>query len=476
MNGKCSSLATIDDNNGNQLTETLTPYVNGIPQTAQVTTNVFNAFGKLTSSTQPNSTVTAFAYNGEGRRVEKTVGGALTRYLNEYDKAVLEVDSSNQQTARNVFGNSLLARKVGTVVYFYMYNGHADVTALITSAGTISSTYYYDAFGNILEQTGAISNPFRYAGYMFDDDTGNYFLNARYYDPKIARFLSEDTYRGDITDPLSLNIYTYCHNNPIVYWDYTGNWEQGDENLTYEARIEISRLTDMWYNATTDQEREWIHAAADAIRDNPVNYAGYEQYSVTGNAVNSILNQGNEYITPEQWNEISTTKSDEVVQNVLADGIVTPSEVEAISGIKIKNTNVTEGTGDAGEQQKIPLTVIEKTKTTLFIYQNTKYYVQSDKGNVTINGIKYFEANSQETVNLYPVYNIDYDFQSKAYVDGVNNALPEGNLSYIDKVKYVRNESPTGNKLDQKQYLDQETLYLFNNKLYNKNEAGNIIW
>jgi len=119
----------------------------------------------------------------------------------------------------------------------------------LTADGEIRGTYYYDAFGNILEVSGNADNPIRYAGYMYDEETGLYYLNARYYDPKIARFLSEDTYRGTPDDPLSLNLYTYCNNNPIKYYDPTGHilseWDEAnikDEN----DRNDILKYTKMW--------------------------------------------------------------------------------------------------------------------------------------------------------------------------------------------------------------------------------------
>ena len=59
-------------------------------------------------------------------------------------------------------------------------------------------------------------NNIKYSGYFYDGETGLYYLNARYYDPETARFLQEDTYSGDINDPLSLNLYTYSHNNPVL--------------------------------------------------------------------------------------------------------------------------------------------------------------------------------------------------------------------------------------------------------------------
>lgn len=84
--------------------------------------------------------------------------------------------------------------------------------------------YYYDAFGVPLEGSESINNPFRYAGYIYDKETGMYYLNARYYNPVTARFITEDTYRGTANDPLSLNLYTYCVNNPLIYFDPTGHW------------------------------------------------------------------------------------------------------------------------------------------------------------------------------------------------------------------------------------------------------------
>jgi RHS repeat-associated protein len=104
-----------------------------------------------------------------------------------------------------------------------MYNGHADVTALLDTAGNVVATYYYDAFGNILAQTGTVNNSILYTGYQYDKETGLYYLNARMYDPITARFMQEDTYTGEHSDPLSLNLYTYCKNKPLIYSDPTGH-------------------------------------------------------------------------------------------------------------------------------------------------------------------------------------------------------------------------------------------------------------
>ncbi|TFE19324.1 RHS repeat domain-containing protein, partial [Cohnella luojiensis] len=81
-------------------------------------------------------------------------------------------------------------------------------------------------------------NPFRYAGYYFDRKTQYYYLQARYYDPRPARFISEDTYEGEIENPLTLNLYTYTGNNPLKYTDLTGHNFLGDvwDTVTYPVK------------------------------------------------------------------------------------------------------------------------------------------------------------------------------------------------------------------------------------------------
>ncbi|MGL5152638.1 MAG: RHS repeat-associated core domain-containing protein [Clostridium sp.] len=67
-------------------------------------------------------------------------------------------------------------------------------------------------------------NPYRYSGYIYDKEVDYYYLQSRMYDPSEGRFIQEDSYRGNIGDPLSLNLYTYCHNNPVNFDDPNGHW------------------------------------------------------------------------------------------------------------------------------------------------------------------------------------------------------------------------------------------------------------
>ncbi|ASR45358.1 hypothetical protein B4V02_00855 [Paenibacillus kribbensis] len=107
---------------------------------------------------------------------------------------------------------------------YYQLNGHGDVVGLSDSSGKELNSYTYDIWGGPETVKETVPNVLRYAGEYWDDTTGLQYLRARWYDPGTARFMGEDTYQGEITSPLSLNGYTYVHNNPLTNSDPTGNW------------------------------------------------------------------------------------------------------------------------------------------------------------------------------------------------------------------------------------------------------------
>ena len=123
----------------------------------------------------------------------------------------------------------------GTKSYLYIRNILGDITSIIDSEGNIICSYIYDGFGNhiALNQENKVDldlnsighiNPFRYRGYYFDEETGLYYLNSRYYDPSICRFISPDNIEYlDYNSINGLNLYTYCGNNPIMYVDPSGH-------------------------------------------------------------------------------------------------------------------------------------------------------------------------------------------------------------------------------------------------------------
>ncbi|MEL7567918.1 MAG: RHS repeat-associated core domain-containing protein, partial [Dehalobacterium sp.] len=165
-----------------------------------------------------------YKYDAEGLRTRKeSTGGTVRYHLDNNGRVIAESNAAGQVIAQNIWGHKALARKVSGAYYYYIYNGHGDVIQVLNSSGTIVNSYTYDEWGNVLNKTEQISNPIRYAGEYYDEESGLYYLRARYYDPSVGRFISEDSEEGNITNPLSLNPYMYCENDPINYLDYSGH-------------------------------------------------------------------------------------------------------------------------------------------------------------------------------------------------------------------------------------------------------------
>ena len=110
--------------------------------------------------------------------------------------------------------------------YFYRKNLQGDIIGIYDSCWNLLGQYEYDAWGNLLSQVGSEIlniNPFRYRGYYYDAETGLYYLNSRYYDPEIGRFISPDSLKYlDPTYNNGLNLYAYCGNNPVMHVDPNG--------------------------------------------------------------------------------------------------------------------------------------------------------------------------------------------------------------------------------------------------------------
>ena len=131
-------------------------------------------------------------------------------------------------------GRPAIVNYNGTI-YHYVYNLQGDVIALLDNSNSIVVEYKYDAWGYLLGKTGTLSgtlgelNPFRYRGYVYDEETGLYYLRSRYYNPVWGRFISADALLGktgallgDVGLTFGHNLFVYCGNNPIIYDDQEG--------------------------------------------------------------------------------------------------------------------------------------------------------------------------------------------------------------------------------------------------------------
>jgi len=218
----------------------------------------------------------SYTYYGNGLRATKAENGNQTKYVYLNGRVIEELDNAGNVKARNIWGNELLFRKdVGANKQgYYLYNSHGDVVSITDSSGAELNRYDYDSWGNLVAQTETMSNPFKYSGEVFDEKTGYYYLRARYYDPKIGRFISEDTYKGQVDNPLSLNRYTYVKNNPLRYIDPTGHWDQ-----KIGANWVINEAKNRWALAQTVGEKRYWGNYANDIRAK-MTKAGYSQSDI----------------------------------------------------------------------------------------------------------------------------------------------------------------------------------------------------
>ena len=171
-------------------------------------------------------------------RYEKKVNGATTSYY--YNGTQLLMESKSGERIWYIYGVTGLE---GMVVedggfsnsYCFDKNILGDVVAIRNINREIVAKYEYDAWGNhtVLDRNGNVNandsfigniNPFRYRGYYYDAETGFYYLQTRYYDPSICRFINADNYElvAQLAGSKELNMYAYCNNNPIMFTDETG--------------------------------------------------------------------------------------------------------------------------------------------------------------------------------------------------------------------------------------------------------------
>jgi len=153
------------------------------------TTYTYDSENKLTGIDFPGGGFVEYVYDGLGRRIEKNVGGTITRYVYDLEDILFEYNGSNTITARYTHGPGIddpIALERGGQSYFYHTDGLGSITHITDSSKQTIAGYTYDAFGNITSQSGSLANPYTFTGREYDQESGLYYYRARYYDPKIG--------------------------------------------------------------------------------------------------------------------------------------------------------------------------------------------------------------------------------------------------------------------------------------------------
>ena len=200
-----------------------------------VTTYTYDAENRLskvsvTDKDGKTAVIQQNRYNGDGQRIQKVKGSKTTNYYYQDGVVSYTTDGDNSQTSQNLIGtdgNILATQKYGsdhTDYLLYHKDIQGSTTSLVKEDGSADATYRYTDFGETtINGDNEAENEVCYTGGIYDQSTGLYYLNARYYNPEDGRFVTEDTYRGETTKPETGHLYVYCANNPVNYIDPSGH-------------------------------------------------------------------------------------------------------------------------------------------------------------------------------------------------------------------------------------------------------------
>ncbi len=233
------------DKNGNEIGQT-----NGT--TGEILYRTYDAENRLTevsvNKDGKNAVVQQNRYNGDGQRIQRVEGDQTTNYYYQDGVVSYTTDGKGEQTSQDLLGtdgNVIGAQRyTGNDAAYYVYNKdvQGSTTNLLKDDGKADVSYRYEDFGetqSIGESTA--KNETCYTGGRYDETTGLYYLNARYYNPEDGRFLTEDTYRGETNEPDTHHLYAYCADNPVNYVDPSGHKYSVNQAVKYALKWANSR-------------------------------------------------------------------------------------------------------------------------------------------------------------------------------------------------------------------------------------------
>ena len=303
------------------------------------------SYGRRLTGLSSGSEAFSYSYNADGIRTTKTVNGVKHTYalsgttiLNEewtengVQHLLMYVYDANGSPVGMVYRNSTMAADA-TEEYLFVKNIQGDILHVYNSTGNKLVSYVYDAWGNIISTTysngGATTaarfNPFTYRGYYRDSETGMYYLNSRYYNPKMGRFISADNKLSGVgNDIRGYNLFAYCFNNPVNTTDSNGDWPRwitaavgavmtplmgvtsmvivpakyGIQSLHYDLRK--AKNTDLPQTRQEAEEREWISSEEGGPSASCHQYTAKDRPNV-------------KYVSPDGHREVIFDSSEKIV-------------------------------------------------------------------------------------------------------------------------------------------------------------------
>ena len=232
----------------------------------------YNGFNQLTAFEDEAGNKATYEYYSDGLRLSKTVNGAKSSYIWTDNNLSMEIKSDEVISYAKAPGYMRTGSSKDSLYRndkLYLFNGHGDVTSMVDKSGKVTKTYSYDAFGNEINRDKNDTNPFRYCGEYWDNETESIYLRARYYNPSIGRFTTEDPIKD------GSNWYAYCEGNPVSRVDSTGqSWVSNRLSNTWEKTKGAFKIVGGYVDEKQKfaQREFWKTGSQIILRDN----YGYE--------------------------------------------------------------------------------------------------------------------------------------------------------------------------------------------------------
>ena len=219
-------------------------------------------------------------YDSNGMRTQKSVDGVKTNYYYDSNNNLFAL-TKGSDTLFFYYDNSgeVMSVFCNGTMYYYIKDLQGDITEIVDKDGKAVAEYAYDAWGNMLtEDNGTLTvgklNPFRYRSYVYDEETGLYYLQSRYYDPLTGRFLNADVYADTQSGtPLSTNMFAYCENNAINKSDDEGKdawWIQSPNSANGKGHTSLllkEKSGYWWYFYWGDRSVQLLFIGTSSLRE-----------------------------------------------------------------------------------------------------------------------------------------------------------------------------------------------------------------